>query len=104
MRSWCLHQPDRIYQFRVENDGDPNYIACYLRVKAGQSRSGHGVYTRRTPFVLFRFLSVDGALKVLGKEVEFVQGVQQGCVETIGSPEYACSLNDFMAVLQNMLT
>lgn len=104
MHAWCLNQPDRIYQFRVEHGGDPSYIACYLRVKAGKSKSGHGVYTRRTPFVLFRFPSVDGALKVLGKEVEFVKAAEQGYVETVGSPEYACALNDFMAILQNMLT
>jgi len=36
--------------------------------------------------------------------VEFVEGVEKGYVETIGSPEYACMLNDFMAVLQAMLT
>lgn len=104
MQEFCRRQPDRIYQFRVEHDGDPAYIACYLRVKAGKSKSGHGVYTRRSPFVLFRFLSVDGALKVLGKECEFVQGVELGYVETVGSPEYACYLNDYMAILQGMLT
>ena len=104
MQEFCLRQPDRIYQFRVEHEGKPDYIACYLRVKAGKSKSGHGVYERRSPFVLFRFLSVDGALKVLGKEVEFVEGVEKGYVETVGSPEYACQLNDFMAVLQGMLT
>ena len=53
--------------------------------------------------MLFRFLSVDGALKVLGKECEFVEGVEKGYVETIGSPEYACYLNDYMAILQGML-
>ena len=104
MQEFCRRQPDRIYQFRVEQDGDPAFIACYLRIKAGQSKSGHGVYTRRTPFVLFRFLSVDGALKVLGKECEFVEGVEKGYVETVGSPEYACYLNDYMAILQDMLT
>jgi len=104
MQDFCRRQPDRIYQFRVEHDGNPDYIACYLRVKAGKSKSGHGVYERRTPFVLFRFLSLDGALKVLGKEVEFVEGVEKGYVETIGAPEYAMALNDFMAVLQGMLT
>jgi hypothetical protein len=104
MQEFCRRQPDRIYQFRVENEGDPDYIACYLRVKAGKSKSGHGVYLRRSPFVLFRFMSVDGALKVLGKEVEFVEGVEKGYVETVGSPEYACYLNDYMAVLQGMLT
>ncbi|HPY36783.1 MAG TPA: hypothetical protein PLH38_03020 [Clostridia bacterium] len=104
MQEFCLRQPDRIYQFCVEHGGDPAYIACYFRVKAGQSKSGHGVYTRRSPFVLFRFLSIDGALKVLGKECEFVEGVELGYVETVGSPEYACYLNDYMAILQGMLT
>lgn len=103
MQEFCLRQPDRIYQFRVEQGGDPEFIACYLRIKAGQSKSGHGVYTRRSPFVLFRFLSVDGALKVLGKECEFVEGVEKGYVETVGSPEYAMYLNDYMAILQGML-
>ena len=88
----------------MEQVGQPDYKACYLRVKAGQSKSGHGVYTRRSPFVLFHFFSLDGALKVLGKECEFVEGVEKGYVETIGSPEYACYLNDYMAILQGMLT
>ncbi len=104
MQAFCRRQPDRIYQFRVEHAGDPAFIACYFRVKAGRTKSGHGVYTRRSPFVLFRFLSIDGALKVLGKEVEFVEGVEKGYVETVGSPEYACYLNDYMALLQDMLT
>jgi len=104
MQAFCLRQPDRIYQFRVENDGDPAFIAAYLRIKAGKSKSGHGVYERRSPFVLFRFTSVEGALKILDKEVEFVEGVEKGHVETLGSPEYAMYLNDYMAVLQGMLT
>ena len=103
MREWCTRQPDRIYQFTVEPYPETD-IACYLRVKAGNSKSGHGIYTRRSPFVHFRFLSVEGAMKVLLKEVAFVEGVEKGFVETIGSPEYACQLNDFMAILQAMLT
>jgi hypothetical protein len=104
MQEFCQRQPDRIYQFTVENGRDKAFIACYLRIKAGKSKSGHGLYTRRTPFVHFRFLSVEGALAVLLKEVEFVEAVEKGYVETIGSPEYACYLNDYMAVLQGMLT
>ena len=104
MQEFCARQPDRIYQFRVEENGDPAYIAAYLRIKTGKSKSGHGVYERRSPFVLFRFASVDGALKVLDKEVEFVEGVEKGYVETVGSPEYAMYLNDYMAKLQGMLT
>ena len=104
MQAFVKRQPDRIYQFTVEHEGNPHFIDCYLRVKAGQSKSGHGVYTRRSPFVLFLFRSVEGALKVLGKEVAFVEGVEKGYVETIGSPEYACYLNDYMAILQAMLS
>ena len=104
MQEFCRRQPDRIYQFTVENGEDREYIACYLRIKAGKSKSGHGVYTRRSPFVHFRFLSVEGAMVVLLKEVEFVEAVGKGYVETVGSPEYACYLNDYMAVLQGMLT
>jgi hypothetical protein len=103
MVEWCKRQPDRIYQFIVGPKAAPD-IACYLRVKAGKSKSGHGVYTRRSPFVLFHFSSVEGALKVLLKDVGFVEGVEQGCVEVVGSPEYAMALNDFMAVLQGMMT
>ncbi len=104
MQEFCQRQPDRIYQFTVENGDDKAYIACYLRIKAGKSKSGHGVYTRRSPFVHFRFLSVEGAMKVLLKDVAFVKAVEMGYVETLGSPEYACYLNDYMAVLQGMLT
>ncbi|MBR0600482.1 hypothetical protein [Sinanaerobacter chloroacetimidivorans] len=104
MQEFCQRQPDRIYQFTVEHGDDKDYIACYLRIKAGKSKSGHGVYTRRSPFVHFRFLSVEGAMAVLLKDVEFVEGVGKGYVETVGSPEYACYLNDYMAILQGMLT
>jgi hypothetical protein len=104
MREFCRRQSDRIYQFTVANGDDPQYIACYLRVKAGKSKSGHGVYTRRTPFVHFSFKSVEGAMKVLLKEVDFVRAVELGYVETLGSPEYACYLNDYMAVIQGMMT
>jgi hypothetical protein len=105
MAEWCKRQPDRIYQFVVDKPGSSEpEIACYLRVKAGKSKSGHGVYTRRRPFVLFHFFNVEGALKVLLKDVGFVQGVEEGCVEIVGSPEYAMYLNDFMSILQGMLT
>ena len=103
MADFCLRQPERIYQFAVDNGEEKNFIACYFRVSQGKSKSGHGVYERRTPFVLFHFFSLEGALKVLGGEVEFVEGVEKGYVETIGSPEYACYLNDYMAIIQGMM-
>lgn len=96
-------QPDRIYQF-VVGDLDKPQLACYLRVKAGNSKAGRGVYTRKNPFVMFHFLSVDGALNVLGNLKPFVKSVEDKDVEVIGAPEYGVQLNDIMAVLQDMLT
>jgi hypothetical protein len=100
MQRWTAKQPDRIYQFSVEPEG----IAAYLRVRAGQTKAGRGVYERRRPFVAMRFHGVDGALAVMNKEVEFVDGVGKGMVRIEGSPEYAANLNDFMMRVQSLLT
>jgi hypothetical protein len=100
MERWTAKQPDRIYQFSVEPEG----IAAYLRVRGGQTKAGRGLYQRRRPFVHMRFNGVDGALAVMGKEVEFVEGVGKGMVRIDGSPEYAANLNDFMMRVQSLLT
>ena len=100
MRRWTARQPDRIYQFSVEPEG----IAAYLRVRGGQTKAGRGVYERRRPFVHMRFNGVDGALAVMNKEVEFVEGVGKGMVRIDGSPEYAANLNDYMMRAQALLT
>lgn len=104
MTSWTESQPDRIYQFTVESGDEEKEIAAYLRVKNGRTKAGRGVYTRRRPFVHFRFSSVAGAMKVLLKEVGFVEGVEAGYVAIDGSPEYSAQLNDHMAVLQRLMT
>ena len=101
---WARYQPDRIYQFTVEADDEAQQIAAYLRVKAGKTKAGRGTYRYRRPFVHFRFQGVDGALPVLAKEVAFVESVELGYVQVDGSPEYAAELNDFMTMLQDMLT
>jgi hypothetical protein len=104
MQQWTGKQPDRIYQFTVEPYDEETGIAAYLRVKAGKTKAGRGVYKRRRPFVHFRFHQVDGAMKVLLKDYEFVEAVEKNCVTIEGSPEYAAQLNDFMAVLQAKMT
>jgi hypothetical protein len=100
MQRWTAKQPDRIYQFSVEPEG----IAAYLRVRGGQTKAGRGVYRRRRPFVHMRFNGVDGALAVMNKDVEFVEGVGKGMVRIDGSPEYAANLNDYMMRVQALLT
>lgn len=104
MGAWTAGQPDRIYQFSVEPYDAETGIAAYLRVKWGKTKAGRGLYARRKPFVHFRFHGVDGALKVLLKEAEFVESVEKGYVLIEGSPEYAAQLNDTMGVLQGMMT
>ena len=71
---------------------------------AGKTKAGRGTYERRRPFVHFRFQGVDGALPVLLKDVEFVESVERGYAVIDGSPEYSSQLNDFMGMLQGMLT
>ncbi len=100
MVKWTTKQPDRIYQITVDGED----IAAYLRVKAGQSKAGRGVYTRKRPFIHMRFHSIDGALAVLLRDVEFVEGVAKGYVTIEGAPEYAAQLNDLMQRIQSMLT
>ncbi len=100
MVAWTSKQSDRIYQLSV----DGTDIAVYLRVKAGKTKAGRGFYQRKRVFVHLKFASVDDALNVLLKDVEFVDGVDQKCISIIGSPEYANTLNDFMMHIQALTT
>ena len=100
MMKWTKKQPDRIYQMSVEGTD----IAAYLRVKAGNSKAGRGMYQRRRPFVHMNFKGVDGALAVLLRDVEFVGGVGMGYVSIEGAPEYGAQINDFMQRIQALVT
>lgn len=100
MLKWTAKQPDRIYQISVEGTD----IAVFLRVKAGNSKSGRGFYTRKRPFVHMKFNGLDGAIAVLLKDAEFVPAVAKGYVSVEGAPEYAAQLNDFMQRIQAITT
>jgi len=104
MQSWTRGQPDRIYQFTVGSPERDDYIAAYLRVKNGRTKAGRGVYTRRRPFVHFRFTGAEEAMRVLLKEVAFVESVEQGYLTVEGSPEYSAALNDLMTRVQALMT
>jgi hypothetical protein len=100
MKAWTAKQPDRIYQMSVAGEED---IAGYVRIKAGKSKAGRGLYKRRRPFVHIKFASVDAALPVLLNDVEFVGALAQNLVSVEGSPEYGSHLNDFMQRIQALL-
>jgi len=99
MSRWTGKQPDRIYQMSV--DGEE--IAAYVRVKAGKTKAGRGMYTRRRPFVHICFNGIQGALPVLMGDVEFVEALGRQLVTVEGSPEYAANLNDYMQRIQALI-
>ena len=100
MQEWTARQPDRIYQLSVTGTD----IAVYLRVKAGRTKAGRGFYKRKRPFVHMKFNGLEGALKVLLKEIEFVDAVDYKYLSIEGSPEYASNLNDSMMQIQALTT
>lgn len=110
MTTFTKRQTDRIYQFHVgatlDENGKEIYpeIGAYLRVKAGQTKAGRGVYTRKRPFVLFEFPNPDGCMAILTNKYPFVECVEKGCVEIIGSGDsFAVQFNNVMTRCQNLL-
>ncbi len=99
MVKWTSMQPERIYQITVD-DG----IAAYLRVKAGKSKAGRGVYKRRRPFVHMKFNGVDGAFPIVMNEVDMVTAIKKGYLSLEGSPEYGGNVGDFMMRIQELIT
>lgn len=99
MVKWVSRQPERIYQITVD-DG----IAAYLRVKAGKSKAGRGVYARRRPFVHMKFNGVEGAMPVVLNDVDMVTAVRKGYLVVEGSPEYGANIGDFMVRIQELIT
>jgi len=100
MAKWTSKQPERIYQWSVDGDD----IACYLKVKAGNTKAGRGLYTRRQPFVHTRFRSVQDALLLLSNQIDTVEAMRQGLVAVEGSPEYGGQISDFMLQIAKMVT
>jgi len=92
MVKWTTKQPERVYQWSCEPEG----IAAYLKIKAGNSKAGRGYYTRRKPFVHMKFGGVDAALAVLSNSVDMVKAMGEGLITVEGSPEYCAALGSFM--------
>ncbi len=100
MSAWTAKQPERIYQWSIDGED----IACHLKIKAGKSKAGRGIYTRRQPFVHMRFSSIENALPVLANEVDSVTAIGKGWVTNDGSPEYGGRIGDFMMRIANLLS
>jgi hypothetical protein len=100
IRKWTSMQPERIYQFSVAGRED---MAAYLRVKAGKTQAGPGLYAKRRPFVHMKFRSVDEALPIILNEVNMVTAVEKGYRALEGSPEYARDIGNFMMQIQSLI-
>ncbi|MBF0100387.1 MAG: hypothetical protein HQK77_05705 [Desulfobacterales bacterium] len=100
MVKWTSKQPERIYQITV----DPDNISAYLRIKAGKSKAGRGVYLKRKPFVHLKFHGVQGAFPIVMNDVDMVEAMKRGYLEIEGSPEYGRDFGIFMVRIQELLT
>jgi len=99
MMAWTQTQPDRIYQLSVHPEGP----AAYLRVKGGKTKSGHGTYTRKAPFLHMKFNGIEGAYRVMAEAKDTVEAMADGDVTVEGSPEYGGALGTFMLRIQDLL-
>jgi hypothetical protein len=98
MAKLVAESPDRVYQWVVE--GGPS---AYLRMKAGRSKAGRGVYTRRRPFVLMKFPDIEGAYQVLTSKVALVEAVKRGYVVTEGAMEYSKEIGIRMQMIEELM-
>lgn len=112
MKAYTEKMPDRIFQWSIINNYNSDsdlgsnqpLAAAYLRVKAGNSKSGRGLYTRKRPIVHMKFKSVEGAYKVLTSQVDVVTAVVKDYMVIEGPPEYGKDIGVFMKRIETMIT
>ncbi len=93
IHDWTSKSPDRVYAWAV--DGHPE-VSAYLRVKAGKSRSGRGVYKRAMPFFTMRFDSLDSALGILLSTDDMLDSTKKGKLIMDGAPEFGAQIGEYM--------
>lgn len=99
MRALTGQSPDRVYQWSVARED----IHAWLRMKDGRVMTGIGRCTAREPFVHFVFPTAAAALSVLTASGSQVDGVRDGAVEVIGSPEYSRKISLLMQQVDQLL-
>ena len=93
VHNWALKSPDRVYAWKV--DGEES-ISAYIRVKAGKTKAGKGVYKRAMPFFTMRFNNLDSALGILMSIDDMLDSVRKGKLIMEGAPEFGAQIGDFM--------
>lgn len=92
--NWTKPSPDRVYALAV--DGQEPEVAAYIRIKAGKSKAGRGVYKRSLPFFKMRFPDYDCALGILLQKDDLLEALKAGRLILDGAPEFAGQIGAFM--------
>lgn len=93
---WAKRSPDRIYAWAINDRPD---LAAYIRVKAGNTKSARGMYTRSQPFFTMRFDSVDSALGILLEKDDMIESTVQEKLIMEGAPEFGAQLGEYMLLV-----
>lgn len=93
---WAMKSPDRVYAWAV--DGKPE-ISAYIRVKAGNTKSARGQYTRSKPFFTMRFDSLDSALGILLQTDDMIESTIKGKLVMEGAPEFGAQIGEYMIMV-----
>ncbi len=93
IHNWTLKSPDRVYSWAVDGYDD---IQAYIRIKAGKSKAGRGVYKRAMPFFTMRFNNLDSALGILLSTDDMLESLKAGRLIMDGAPEFGAQIGDFM--------
>lgn len=97
--AFAAASPERVYAWTVEETGDSSFV----RMRAGRTRAGTGVYAGRRPFVRFVFPTVEGAFQVFTTPASQMEAVERGWVRTEGSPEYTRKVSGLLQRLDALL-
>lgn len=93
---WAEKSPDRVYAWTI--DGKQN-LSAYLRVKAGNSRSARGQYTRSKPFFTMKFDSTESALGILLEKDDMLESTINEKLIMEGAPEFGAQIGEFMLMV-----
>ncbi len=96
IHNWTLKSPDRVYAWAVNDYPD---ISAYIRIKAGKSKAGRGVYKRALPFFTMRFDSLDSALGILMGTADMLEFTKSGKLIMDGAPEFGAEIGNYMMMV-----
>ena len=82
-------------------DNEPT-VSAYIRVKAGKTKAGRGVYKRAMPFFTMRFDSLDSALGILLSTDDMMESTRQSKLIMEGAPEFGAQIGEFMMLVGAM--